>query len=97
VVTIVAGMVADVSRCWSALINCALWTSTRCCGQAYGKQKQGVAFGHTTVGRYNVLLHGYHPLVATLSTPRAAPVVAATRRHRLAQGALSVGCGMMRT
>jgi hypothetical protein len=47
--------------------------------RAYGKQKQGVAFGHTKVGGYNVLLRGYHPLVATLSTPQAAPVVAATR------------------
>ena len=45
----------------------------------YGKKKQGVAFGHAKVGGYNVLLRGYNPLLATISTPDAAPVVAATR------------------
>jgi hypothetical protein len=47
--------------------------------RVYGKRKQGAAFGHTKVGGYNVLLRGYNPLVATLSTPDSAPVVAATR------------------
>jgi hypothetical protein len=47
--------------------------------RCYGKKKQGVAFGHTKVGGYDVRLRGYHPLIATLSTPQAAPVVAATR------------------
>jgi hypothetical protein len=45
----------------------------------YGKKKQGVAFGHTKVGGYNVLLRGYNPLLATISTLDAAPVVAASR------------------
>lgn len=45
----------------------------------YGKQKQGIGFGHAKVGGYNVWLRGYNPLIATLSTPLAAPVVAATR------------------
>ncbi|MBQ0906737.1 IS1380 family transposase [Micromonospora sp. U21] len=45
----------------------------------YGKQKQGIGFGHTKVGGYNVYLRGYNPLVATLSTPLSAPVIAATR------------------
>jgi hypothetical protein len=45
----------------------------------YGKKKQGVAFGHTKVGGYNVLLRGYNPLIATISTRSAAPVVAASR------------------
>lgn len=43
-----------------------------------GKQKQGIGFGHAKVGGYNVRLRGYNPLVATLSTPLSAPVVAAT-------------------
>ncbi|MFR9781061.1 IS1380 family transposase [Micromonospora sp. MS34] len=47
--------------------------------RVYGKQKQGIGFGHAKVGGYNVWLRGYNPLVATLSTPLAAPVVAATR------------------
>src|ERR1700716_3649281 len=45
----------------------------------YGKKKQGVAFGHAKVGGYQVLLGGYNPLVATISTPDAAPVIAATQ------------------
>ena len=47
--------------------------------RVYGKQKQGIGFGHAKVGGYNVYLRGYHPLVATLCTPLSAPVVAATR------------------
>jgi Transposase DDE domain group 1 len=45
----------------------------------YGKKKQGVGFGHARVGGYQVLLRGYNPLVATISTPDAAPVIAATQ------------------
>jgi hypothetical protein len=45
----------------------------------YGKKKQGVGFGHAKVGGYKVLLRGYSPLVATISTPDAAPVIAATQ------------------
>ena len=47
--------------------------------RVYGRQKQGIGFGHAKVGGYNVWLRGYNPLVATLSTPLAAPVIAATR------------------
>jgi hypothetical protein len=47
--------------------------------RVYGKQKQGAAFGHAKVGGYRVLLRGLHPLVATISTPEAAPVIAATQ------------------
>lgn len=47
--------------------------------RVYGKQKQGIGFGHAKVGGYNVWLRGYNPLVATLSTPLSAPVIAATR------------------
>ena len=47
--------------------------------QVYGKKKQGVGFGHAKVGGYKVLLRGYNPLVATISTPDAAPVIAATQ------------------
>jgi len=47
--------------------------------RVYGKKKQGVGFGHAKVGGYKVLLRGYNPLVATISTPCAAPVIAATQ------------------
>ena len=47
--------------------------------RVYGRKKQGIGFGHAKVGGYNVYLRGYNPLIATLSTPLAAPVIAATR------------------
>ena len=47
--------------------------------RVYGKRKQGIGFGHAKVGGYNVWLRGYNPLIATLSTPLSAPVIAATR------------------
>ena len=47
--------------------------------RVYGKKKQGAAFGHAKVGGYQVLLRGFNPLVATISTPDAAPVIAATQ------------------
>jgi DDE family transposase len=47
--------------------------------RVYGKQKQGAGFGHAKVGGYKVLLRGLNPLVATISTPDAAPVIAATQ------------------
>jgi hypothetical protein len=47
--------------------------------RVYDKQKQGAAFGHTKVGGYNVRLRGYNPLIATVSTPLAAPVIAVTQ------------------
>jgi hypothetical protein len=47
--------------------------------RVYGKAKQGAGFGHTKLGGYPVLLRGLSPLIATLSTPVAAPVIAAAR------------------
>jgi hypothetical protein len=47
--------------------------------RTYGKAKQGAGFGHTKVGGYPVLLRGLSPLVATICTDTAAPVIAATR------------------
>lgn len=47
--------------------------------RVYGTAKQGAGFGHTKVGGYPVLLRGLSPLIATLSTPLAAPVIAAAR------------------
>jgi DDE family transposase len=47
--------------------------------RVYGHHKQGAAFGAVKVGGYPVMLRGLSPLVATISTPLAAPVIAAMR------------------
>jgi hypothetical protein len=47
--------------------------------RVYGPAKQGAAFGHAKVGGYQVKLRGLSPLIATLCTDQAAPVIAATR------------------
>jgi len=47
--------------------------------RVYGKKKQGAAFGHAKVGGYQLLLRGLNPLLATLSTPDAAPLVLASQ------------------
>jgi hypothetical protein len=47
--------------------------------RVYGKKKQGAGFGHAKVGGYSVWLRGYNPLIATLSTPLSAPVIAAAQ------------------
>ena len=47
--------------------------------RVYGHAKDGAVHGHAKVGGYPVLLRGLSPLVATVCTPLAAPVVAATR------------------
>jgi hypothetical protein len=47
--------------------------------RVYGHAKAGAALGYAKVGGYGVLLRGLSPLVATVCTPLAAPVVAATR------------------
>src|SRR5262245_44680745 len=62
--------------------------------RVYGKKKQGVGFGHAKVGGYQVLLRCYNPLVATISTPAAAPVIAATQR-RAGNAGLARGAGSL--
>jgi hypothetical protein len=47
--------------------------------RVYGHAKAGAVHGHAKVGGYGVLLRGLSPLIATVCTPIAAPVVAATR------------------
>jgi hypothetical protein len=47
--------------------------------RVYGKKKQGAKFGHAKVGGYQLLLRGLNPLIATLSTPDAAPLVIASQ------------------
>jgi hypothetical protein len=47
--------------------------------RACGHQKQGAAFGHTKIEGKTVLVRGLNALAATICTPQAAPVIAATR------------------
>jgi hypothetical protein len=47
--------------------------------RVYGHQKRGARFGPAKVGGYQLLLRGLSPLVATISTRLAAPVIAAIR------------------
>jgi hypothetical protein len=45
----------------------------------YGPAKQGAGFGHTKIQGKSVLVRGLNVLASVISTPLAAPVVAATR------------------
>jgi hypothetical protein len=45
----------------------------------YGRAKQGASFGHTKVASRQVLRKGLSPLVTTISTEQAAPMVAGIR------------------
>jgi Transposase DDE domain group 1 len=47
--------------------------------RVYGHKKQGAAFGHTKIQGKSVLVRGLNALAAAISTPLAAPVIAATR------------------
>ena len=47
--------------------------------RVYGHKKQGARFGHTKIQGKSLLVRGLNALAATVSTPIAAPVIAATR------------------
>ena len=47
--------------------------------RVYGHKKEGARFGHTKIQGKSVLVRGLNALIAAVSTPLAAPVVAATR------------------
>lgn len=47
--------------------------------RVYGPGKQGAGFGHTKIQGKSVLVRGLNALAAVVSTPLAAPVIAATR------------------
>jgi len=47
--------------------------------RVYGHRKQGAKFGHTKIQGKSVLVRGLNALIAAVSTPLSAPVVAATR------------------
>ena len=47
--------------------------------RVYGASKQGAAFGHAKIASKSLLVRGLNALLATVSTPSAAPVVVAAR------------------
>ena len=47
--------------------------------RVYGHKKQGARFGHTKIQGKSVLVRGLNALIAAVSTPLSAPVIAATR------------------
>src|SRR6266487_3495072 len=65
--------------------------------RVYGHKKQGAAFGHTKISGKTVLVRGLNALAAVVSTPQAAPVIAATRLRggsaNTARGAASLLAG----
>jgi len=69
--------------------------------RVYGHAKQGAAFGHTKIQGKSLLVRGLNALAATISTPLAAPVIAATRLRggnaASARGAAGFAAGAVRT
>jgi hypothetical protein len=63
--------------------------------RTFDTTKQGAGFGHAKVGGYSVRLRGLSALVATISTPIAAPVVAATRLRGGAAAAARGGASLI--
>ncbi len=49
--------------------------------RVYGHAKQGAGFGHTKIQGKSLLVRGLNALAAVISTPLAAPVIAAARRE----------------
>ena len=47
--------------------------------RVYGHKKQGARFGYTKIQGKSLLVRGLNALAATVSTPIAAPVIAAIR------------------
>ena len=69
--------------------------------RVYGHTKQGAAFVHTKIQGKSLLVRGLNALAATISTPLAAPVIAATRLRggnaNSARGAASFAAGAVHT
>ena len=65
--------------------------------RVYGHSKQGAGFGHTKIQGKSLLVRGLNALAAVISTPLAAPVIAATRLRggtaNSARGAASLAAG----
>jgi Transposase DDE domain group 1 len=69
--------------------------------RVYGHRKDGAGFGHTKIQGKSLLVRGLNALTAVISTPLAAPVIAATRLRggtaNSARGAASLATGAVST
>jgi hypothetical protein len=69
--------------------------------RVYGHHKEGAGFGHTKIQGKSLLVRGLNALAAVVSTPLAAPVIAATRLRggtaNSARGAASLAAGAITT
>jgi hypothetical protein len=69
--------------------------------RVYGHAKQGAGFGHTKIQGKSLLVRGLNALAAIISTPAAAPVIAATRlrggKASSARGAASLAAEAIST
>lgn len=61
----------------------------------YGHAKQGASFGHTKIANRQVLRKGLSPLVTTISTRKAAPVLAGIRLRAGRAGSGKGAAGMV--
>ena len=66
-------------RCCPARTRWRSSISTRCRSGSTATSKQGAKFGHTKIQGKSLLVRGLNALAAVISTPIAAPVIAATR------------------
>ena len=62
----------------------------------HGHAKQGASYGHAKIAGRQVLRTGLSPLVTTISTPRAAPVLAGTRLRAGKAGSGKAAASMVR-
>ena len=69
--------------------------------RVYGHAKQGAGFGHTKIQGKSLTIRGLNALAAVISTPLAAPVIAATRlrggKANSARGAASLAAEAIST
>jgi hypothetical protein len=62
----------------------------------YGRATQGASFGHTKIANNQVLRKGLSPLATTISTRKAAPVLAGIRLRAGRAGSGKGAAGMVR-
>ena len=67
------------SICYPAPTSGRSSTSTRCCARSTGTPNRARRYGHTKIAGKQILRKGLSPLVTTISTEHAAPVIAGAR------------------
>lgn len=62
----------------------------------FGHKKQGAAIGYMKIGGKGLLVRGLNMLADTISTPLAAPVIAAVRLRSGSAGSARAACCQLR-